>query len=895
MKPSVRKAGPRGITTHQADILPLNGSATEDPKQVFEPAEVWEGHTNYIATLAVLPDGSVVSGSRDTTLRRWDPKSGQCIGTWKGHTHGVRALVVLPDGSVVSGSRDTTLRRWDPTSGRCMGTWEGHTAEVKTLLVLPDGSVLSGGVDRVLRRWDPTSGRCVETWEGHRGDVKALALLRDGSVVSGGGDNTIRMWDPTSGEELGVWRGHTKSVEALVVLPHGPVVSASYDSTLRRWDPDSGRCVGKWDAHTGSANTLALLPDGTVMSGGEDAILRQWDATSQVCLGAWKEHKSYVFALALLPDGSVISGGNDFTLQRWRTVKHGCPPEASVCRRSITHRVDKAKLLENTLSIVDWSDTKLPQTHILELAAVLTMNHSLRILRLEDSGLTTEAVHSLCRVLAAHRGIQRLILDENPLGVAGLEALLTLFESHDTLYKVTAAEVGGMKTQRKRLKALNKKYKFRKGSSPVDTESSGGLPSCYYDRAWGGTQVMAEPVFYSAMGRVVEKERLSFYGTNDPLAELSVSLPMVKAHIRKMVSKLQPQAWHDGTVYLPQAWQQRVLDAIKDRREKALVKYWQNHPSLVTRQYEVEGVSNSLPRLLMAIGTASALSQWLALYGMYQSQCSALPPVGKYFSDVMDGEHALHFLINCVPARKQEPWYSQIKTILDISGDIYHGLVHMHSANTTEADKRAVASLNEQDLWPMAVDDAGYTPLMRALMEEKYTMATLLLPHSELAAVDKEGNTLLHHVIKARRGEHRHQWLVKLLACGVDVTAVNQAGKTAQSLLKAEGSVESKALLRVIKTHRERYVERLEKTIALFVSRRGELDALKATLDALEKGGKEAETWMEAALSDDKVPQKACEATRGRLRQLFFAPAFELASAEAMKGAAKNRVKVQRP
>jgi len=70
------------------------------------------GHIGWVYSLTVLPDGSLVSGSSDKTIKIWDVKNGQNIKTLTGHTHDVFALTVLPDGSLVSGSWDYTIMIW---------------------------------------------------------------------------------------------------------------------------------------------------------------------------------------------------------------------------------------------------------------------------------------------------------------------------------------------------------------------------------------------------------------------------------------------------------------------------------------------------------------------------------------------------------------------------------------------------------------------------------------------------------------------------------------------------------------------------------------------------------------------------------------------------------------
>jgi len=44
----------------------------------------------------------------------------QCVSTLKGHTKNVSCVTVLPNGCIVSGSRDSTLRIWDPDSWKCI-------------------------------------------------------------------------------------------------------------------------------------------------------------------------------------------------------------------------------------------------------------------------------------------------------------------------------------------------------------------------------------------------------------------------------------------------------------------------------------------------------------------------------------------------------------------------------------------------------------------------------------------------------------------------------------------------------------------------------------------------------------------------------------------------------
>ncbi|MHA7841047.1 MAG: WD40 repeat domain-containing protein, partial [Gammaproteobacteria bacterium] len=132
-------------------LVPGVGEKVAVQGKKLKPLATWTGHTSRVDAVMALPDGTVVSGSHDNTLRHWDPQTGQCLNTWTGHTYTVSAVTVLPDGTVVSGSRDNTLRHWDPQTGQCLNTWRGHTGWVRAVTVLPDGTVVSGSWDKTLR------------------------------------------------------------------------------------------------------------------------------------------------------------------------------------------------------------------------------------------------------------------------------------------------------------------------------------------------------------------------------------------------------------------------------------------------------------------------------------------------------------------------------------------------------------------------------------------------------------------------------------------------------------------------------------------------------------------------------------------------------------------------
>lgn len=77
----------------------------------------------------------------------------------KGHTASVWGVAFSPDGTtLVSSSRDATIKVWDLAAGTEVKTLTGHTNPVVVLAFSPDGKTLvSGGHDKTVKLWDVAS------------------------------------------------------------------------------------------------------------------------------------------------------------------------------------------------------------------------------------------------------------------------------------------------------------------------------------------------------------------------------------------------------------------------------------------------------------------------------------------------------------------------------------------------------------------------------------------------------------------------------------------------------------------------------------------------------------------------------------------------------------------
>ena len=283
----------------------------------------WMNHE--VRGVAFRPDGRLLaSSSSDTTVRLWDPATGEHRRTLTGHTKAVHDVAFSPDGRLLaSSSDDTTVRLWDPATGEHRRTLTGHTKAVHDVAFSPDGRLLaSSSDDTTVRLWDPATGEHRRTRaEQHTSYVRGVAFRPDGRLLaSGSDDTTVRLWDPATGEHRRTLRGHTKAVLGVAFSPDGLLLaSSSDDTTVRLWDPATGEHRRTLTGHTKAVHDVAFSPDGLLLaSSSSDKTVRLWDPATGEHQRTLRGHTKAVLGVAFSPDGRLLaSSSDDKTVRMW--------------------------------------------------------------------------------------------------------------------------------------------------------------------------------------------------------------------------------------------------------------------------------------------------------------------------------------------------------------------------------------------------------------------------------------------------------------------------------------------------------------------------------------------------------------------------------------------------
>jgi WD40 repeat protein len=313
-------------------------------------------HAGGVTALAVLPDGRLLSGGADKTIRIWNIETGKAEAALAGHTGTVWALTLLPDGRVASGCGDDTvdlwmnldrlpgdttdhhvIKIWNLLTGRVESTLRGHTGTVWALVPLPEGRLASGSAYGSIKIWNL---RMEEVEREMAEFVSALALAPDGRLLSLSW-GSAKLWDWRTGEAHEIVDDyHGSPLVPLTILPGGMFALGRNDHSIGIIDLD-GTYRTNWRVplpagssvsvlagafrrnlvgHTSWVSALTGLQGGRLASGSKDGTIKLWNLTTATVEATLHAHSTRVTALAALPGKRLASASLDGTIRFWNVA-----------------------------------------------------------------------------------------------------------------------------------------------------------------------------------------------------------------------------------------------------------------------------------------------------------------------------------------------------------------------------------------------------------------------------------------------------------------------------------------------------------------------------------------------------------------------------------------------
>jgi WD40 repeat protein len=322
------------------------------------------GHTSQLTDLAFSPDGAtILTGSYDSTARRWDAATGRSKGATPWLRGSVMSAILAPDGRSAyvgtqlnnfnfgeRGAKETLLSmvyRWEFATGKVTRILKDQDTSVLRMSLSPNGrrlAVVSMGngleyqptkanplnytfVSRnqpMTGIWDTTTGelltRLPATPQYYNAAVPEFSPDGRTILYSAGQRNELGIYDAATGERrrplLNTSDPNWSQWSSTVFSPDGRSVAARRlgTGTVWFWSPATGDLLGSYpipDGNRGGETILRFTPDSKRVVVGSDRVVHVVDVATRALERTLRGHDAKVNAVALSKDGSRLLTGSD--------------------------------------------------------------------------------------------------------------------------------------------------------------------------------------------------------------------------------------------------------------------------------------------------------------------------------------------------------------------------------------------------------------------------------------------------------------------------------------------------------------------------------------------------------------------------------------------------------
>ncbi|MCG9126218.1 hypothetical protein JT359_01335 [Candidatus Poribacteria bacterium] len=301
-------------------------------------------HKDYVYKFAFSPDeNSLLSASKDGTIRAWDTTTGEERFVCIEHIEGINSLVLSKTGDTL-----TTLNHpYNPPGEFQIRRWDIEAGELLSTEILKPGylSGIANSLDNKMVVMHDVGGKCVlrnmETdsldlisrfsLEGYpRSGVNVrLTFSKDSTMLAAGGeDGSVHVWKINVNNQSFIGRlssgfkkiqlmfkvnGHSDYTWTLAFSPDGQTLATGgKDKVIHLWNVSDGNLRFTLTGHESRVDSLAFSPDGKTLASGSGKLYL-WDVeTGKELNRIHGERRLSIDTLIYSPDGNtIIMGGSD--------------------------------------------------------------------------------------------------------------------------------------------------------------------------------------------------------------------------------------------------------------------------------------------------------------------------------------------------------------------------------------------------------------------------------------------------------------------------------------------------------------------------------------------------------------------------------------------------------
>ncbi|MFE3632774.1 trypsin-like peptidase domain-containing protein [Streptomyces sp. NPDC059168] len=277
-----------------------------------------------VGSMAFSPDGSTLVTADDTTVRRWDTKTGGRRATPDNHQDMSGDTTLSTDGTTLAVPGESTVQLVDVRTGGSRILPAGHRSHADSALFGPDGRMLATVDDTTVRVWDLRTGEALASLTTHADflTTDSIAFSPDGATLAVPGDKnrSVRLLDISTGRSRTVVGELEHAVLAVAFHPGGRALAVLGDeeTAVPLLALDTGKPIRTFTGRDDMVSSLAFSPDGTTMAFGTRAgTVRLWDVRSGQSRGGFTGHEGAVHSMVFSPDGSTLAAADEGTVRLW--------------------------------------------------------------------------------------------------------------------------------------------------------------------------------------------------------------------------------------------------------------------------------------------------------------------------------------------------------------------------------------------------------------------------------------------------------------------------------------------------------------------------------------------------------------------------------------------------
>ena len=258
------------------------------------------------------PALTFMSGGGDKAARPFTA-NGSILDPLEPHGGPVNSIAVLSDGSVVTGAWDGILRIWAPATGRCVSQVAGHQHGVE-VCVLDGDRIVSGSGNKAIHIID--NGKVTRRIPNAHGHSIRKLIPHPLGFASAGNDGCVKVWT-RDGDELQVIEAHTDSGEqaphvyGLALNPLTDELISCGEMGVRVWR--GGQCVQSLP-HPGTVRAVKALANGDIVTACADRIARVWTRSPTRYASEAARHEYEEMSKLMAAAGGGMEALDDSTL-----------------------------------------------------------------------------------------------------------------------------------------------------------------------------------------------------------------------------------------------------------------------------------------------------------------------------------------------------------------------------------------------------------------------------------------------------------------------------------------------------------------------------------------------------------------------------------------------------